>query len=71
MNGANGHRVVVIAPMELADVPQVAEIDRLSFPLPWNAASYRYELTENKAAHFIVAALFRCERTASIGSAGS
>jgi ribosomal-protein-alanine N-acetyltransferase len=56
MNGANGHRVVVIAPMELADVPQVAEIDRLSFPLPWNAASYRYELTENKAAHFIVAA---------------
>jgi ribosomal-protein-alanine N-acetyltransferase len=45
----------MIAPMELADVPQVAEIDRLSFPMPWSATSYRYELTENKAAHFIVA----------------
>jgi [ribosomal protein S18]-alanine N-acetyltransferase len=56
MNRANGHRPVVIAPMELADVPQVAEIDRLSFPLPWSTTSYRYELTENKAAHFIVAA---------------
>jgi len=55
MNGANGHRPVMIAPMELADVPQVAEIDRLSFPMPWSATSYRYELTENKAAHFIVA----------------
>ena len=55
MNGANGHRPVMIAPMELADVPQVAEIDRLSFPMPWSATSYRYELTQNKAAHFIVA----------------
>ena len=57
MNGANGHRRVMIAPMELADVPQVAAIDQLSFPMPWSATSYRYELTENKAAHFIVAAV--------------
>ena len=56
MNGANGHHPVVIAPMQVADIPQVVEIDRLSFPLPWSATSYRYELTENKAAHFIVAA---------------
>jgi ribosomal-protein-alanine N-acetyltransferase len=54
MNG-NGARRVVIAPMELADIPQVAEIDRLSFPLPWGATSYHYELTNNKTAHFIVA----------------
>jgi ribosomal-protein-alanine N-acetyltransferase len=55
MNRVNGHGPVVIAPMEVGDIPQVAEIDRLSFPLPWSATSYRYELTENKAAHFIVA----------------
>lgn len=57
MNGANGHRAVAIAPMEVADIPQVADIDRLSFPLPWSSTSYRYELVENRAAHFIVAAV--------------
>ena len=51
----NGRQAVIIAPMGVADVPQVVEIDHLAFPLPWSAASYRYELTENKAAHFIVA----------------
>lgn len=56
MNGANGHPAVVIARMEPGDIPQVVEIDRLSFPLPWSEASYRYEVTENKAARFIVAA---------------
>lgn len=55
MNGANGHPAVVVAPMEPADIPQVAEIDHLSFPLSWSAASYRYELTTNPAAHFSVA----------------
>jgi ribosomal-protein-alanine N-acetyltransferase len=55
MSRVNGHGPVIVAPMELGDIPQVTEIDRLSFPTPWNAASYRYELTENKAAHFIVA----------------
>ncbi|MBI3359583.1 MAG: ribosomal protein S18-alanine N-acetyltransferase [Chloroflexi bacterium] len=43
--------------MELADVPQVAAIDRQSFPLPWLASSYRHELTENENAHFLVAHL--------------
>ena len=42
-------------PMTLADVPQVLEIDRLSFPLPWSAASYKHELSQNKHAHFFVA----------------
>ena len=55
MNGPNGHPAMIVAPMEKADIPQVVEIDRLSFPLPWSATSYAYELTENKASHFIVA----------------
>ena len=42
-------------PMTVADVPQVLEIDRLSFPLPWSAASYKHELSQNKHAHFFVA----------------
>jgi ribosomal-protein-alanine N-acetyltransferase len=53
----NGRRVPAgfyIAPMALGDIPQVVEIDRLSFPTPWSASSYHYELTTNKAAHFIV-----------------
>jgi len=41
--------------MELADIPNVVEIDQLSFSLPWSASAYRHELTENDASHFIVA----------------
>jgi ribosomal-protein-alanine N-acetyltransferase len=46
---------VRFAPMELADIPQVAAIDRLSFPQPWSEQSYRFELVDNRNAHFIVA----------------
>jgi ribosomal-protein-alanine N-acetyltransferase len=56
MSGTNGGRPdILIAPMTVADISQVVEIDRLSFPLPWSANSYRYELTQNRAAHFRVA----------------
>lgn len=36
--------------MTLTDVPAVAEIDRLSFSLPWPERSFRYEVSENPAA---------------------
>lgn len=45
----------IIMPMRLEDLPQVMEIDRLSFPQPWTEQSYRFELEENQNAHFIVA----------------
>ena len=45
----------VIGPMEAEDIPQVALIDRETFANPWSAASYHYEITENLAAHFLVA----------------
>jgi ribosomal-protein-alanine N-acetyltransferase len=41
--------------MTLEDIPRVLEIDQLSFPLPWSATSYRYELTQNPNSHFWVA----------------
>lgn len=45
----------VIVPMRLEDLPQVMEIDQVSFPQPWTEQSYRFELEENQNAHFIVA----------------
>ncbi|MBL8055873.1 MAG: ribosomal protein S18-alanine N-acetyltransferase [Anaerolineales bacterium] len=56
--GAAGERgaAIAIAPMTLDDIPQVLQIDRLSFPQPWSEQSYRFELLENQHAYFIVAA---------------
>ncbi|MDW8326404.1 MAG: ribosomal protein S18-alanine N-acetyltransferase [Anaerolineales bacterium] len=48
---------LLIAPMHLNDIPQVVAIDRLSFPQPWTEQSYRFELLENRNAHFLVAYL--------------
>lgn len=44
-----------VLPMAVDDIPQVMEVDQLSFPLPWTANSYRHELQENRNAHFFVA----------------
>ena len=41
--------------MRLSDVDQVLEIDRLSFPNPWPAKSYHYEVTENENSRAWVA----------------
>ncbi len=46
---------VEVVPMTVDDIPRVLEIDQLSFPLPWSATSYRYELTQNPNSHFWVA----------------
>src|SRR5690242_14426477 len=46
---------VDVVPMAVDDIPRVLEIDQLSFPLPWSATSYRYELTQNPNSHFWVA----------------
>ncbi len=40
--------------MRQEDIPQVLEIDKLSFPLPWSARSYNFEISDNKASHMIV-----------------
>ncbi len=40
--------------MRVEDIPQVVEIDRLSFPMPWAARSYVFEIRDNNAGHMIV-----------------
>jgi len=46
-----------IRDMTLEDIPAVLEIDQVSFSNPWPERSYRYELTENRAAQLFVAKL--------------
>jgi [ribosomal protein S18]-alanine N-acetyltransferase len=41
--------------MELEDLDQVQEIDRLSFSIPWPPTSYRFELRENPGSILWVA----------------
>ncbi|HSB90927.1 MAG TPA: ribosomal protein S18-alanine N-acetyltransferase [Anaerolineales bacterium] len=65
--GPDGLRV---RPMTLADVPDVAAIDRLSFSLPWPERSYRYELTENPAARLLVAEMPASPRLRVVGYVG-
>lgn len=36
--------------MTVDDIPQVVEIDKSSFTLPWTERSFRYEVTENTAS---------------------
>jgi ribosomal-protein-alanine N-acetyltransferase len=45
----------VVEPMGPEDIPEVVEIERLAFPTPWPARAYRYEVTQNRLAHYFVA----------------
>lgn len=48
---------VRLRPMHMADIPQVVEIDRLCFPIPWPASSYRFELNDSRnSSMFTIAA---------------
>jgi ribosomal-protein-alanine N-acetyltransferase len=40
--------------MTVADLPQVMEIDRLSFEIPWSEKSYRYEMNESDQSFMVV-----------------
>jgi ribosomal-protein-alanine N-acetyltransferase len=46
---------VSVDEMRLADVPQVHEIERLSFATPWPAHAFEQELRGNRLARYIVA----------------
>lgn len=60
---------VEVVQMTLEDIPRVLEIDQLSFPLPWSATSYRYELTQNPNSHFLVAVTGAAARPTAAPSA--
>ncbi len=40
--------------MTVSDIPEVIEIERLSFSLPWPPNAYKRELQDNRTAHYIV-----------------
>lgn len=46
---------VVVEPMRMADIPQVLEVERLSFRSPWPAFAFQQELTANRLARYVVA----------------
>ncbi len=48
---------VDVSRMTLDDIAAVVEIEKTAFPRPWPEKAYRYELTENQNAYFVVARL--------------
>lgn len=46
---------IVVEPMRMADIPQVLEVERLSFAAPWPAFAFQQELTANRLARYVVA----------------
>jgi ribosomal-protein-alanine N-acetyltransferase len=44
----------IVEPMRLRDIKEVMEIEHVSFPSPWSARAYRYELLENDLSHYFV-----------------
>jgi [ribosomal protein S18]-alanine N-acetyltransferase len=48
---------VRIEPMTVSDLGDVLNIERVSFPSPWSARAYEYELRYNEMAHYFVARL--------------
>lgn len=58
MNVMDDLRLPVYAEaMKVEDLPQVLEIERMSFPAPWSSRAYEYELRYNTMAHYFVARL--------------
>ena len=45
---------ISIRPMRVADIPAVVAIETESFPVPWPAHAYQYELTQNDLASCLV-----------------
>jgi ribosomal-protein-alanine N-acetyltransferase len=44
----------VLRHMRLDDVPQVAEIDQISFSLPWSARTYEFEIDKRDTSQMVV-----------------
>jgi [ribosomal protein S18]-alanine N-acetyltransferase len=59
---------VIIRKMNVEDVSAVAEIDRISFSLPWPEHTFRYEVTDNRVARCFVAEADKGQIVAAIVS---
>ncbi len=55
MTGPGMSTQIIVRPMALDDIPQVRNIDQISFSLPWPERSYRFEITENTSSRAWVA----------------
>lgn len=49
--------IVYVRDMAENDIPEVMEIERLSFATPWSEEAFRNEVTRNLAARYIVACI--------------
>jgi len=45
---------VILRKMELGDINQVAEIEKLSFPTPWSPYAFHCEILDNNFANYLV-----------------
>lgn len=39
--------------MKMDDIPQVVEVDKVSFPMPWSPRSYVFEIRDNATSHMV------------------
>lgn len=46
--------VWVLRDMRLDDLPEVLAIDRDSFPIPWSAKTYEFEINNHHSSHLVV-----------------
>src|SRR2546423_9700069 len=49
-------------PMRLADIAQVIEVERASFPSMWPPTAFKRELQQNRLAHYVVVSELHPER---------
>ena len=52
----------LIQPMQVQDIPEVMEIERVCFTLPWSVRAYRYEVEENPLSAYFVARAVRAQK---------
>jgi len=45
----------LLQPMRVQDIPEVLEIERACFSMPWSSHAYRYEIEENTLSWYVVA----------------
>jgi ribosomal-protein-alanine N-acetyltransferase len=45
---------LLLRDMTIEDIPQVMNIDRLSFDVPWSETSYRYEINNTSYSYMVV-----------------
>ncbi len=44
-----------LRPMKMEDIPQVVDIEKASFPIPWSSYAFNCELRDNEFAFYLVA----------------